>query len=471
MKSATILRESTELFRQGLTELFDTVDLSDLSPERFETLIKGLKAVANQASLAALQSSVEASDRHDVALLRRAGTTFRFKVASTKQWLTPFGVATVSRRYYQPDVGGDGVIPLDEQCGMVDRYCTPDVEEMVAYASALMVPREVETLLGKALGRGPSATAIGRVIADVGQFVESHEESIEEAIIERAPLSLDGDVLVISQDGVTVPMREQGVRCGRPAERPGIRDRATSPTRWREAGVGTVSIYAPPKDGEKTPQRVDGRVFARMPEPHMQTLERQMEAVVWDLTQVREFREVVLICDGKRTLWDDLCAIPTYEKATKILDVYHVAEHLSRAAEAIFGKQESSAKKWFETYRHRLVHEDAGVDVTIRSLRHHRGKLRRGSQRDDVVRRVIRYLTRNRDKVRYAEYRRRGLPIGSGPVEAACKTIVNGRLKRSGMRWSQDGGQQVLNLRTAVKSNRWNALWSVYQGAALRQAA
>jgi hypothetical protein len=88
-----------------------------------------------------------------------------------------------------------------------------------------------------------------------------------------------------------------------------------------------------------------------------------------------------------------------------------------------------------------------------------------------VVRRVRRHFGAHKTKMQYAAFRARGLPIGSGPVEAACKTVVENRLKRSGMRWSQQGGQNVLNLRTAVKSNRWDTLWGVYQGASLRRAA
>ena len=55
-----------------------------------------------------------------------------------------------------------------------------------------------------------------------------------------------------------------------------------------------------------------------------------------------------------------------------------------------------------------------------------------------------------------------GLPIGSGPVESACKNIVNARLTRSGMRWSMEGGQNVLNLRVHLKSDRWDPAWSAY---------
>lgn len=76
-------------------------------------------------------------------------------------------------------------------------------------------------------------------------------------------------------------------------------------------------------------------------------------------------RCLVLICDGKRTLWDDLCAIPTYEKATKILDVSYVCEHLSRAAEAVFGKAAPGAKRWFEKYLQDAVITSAGSVHTL----------------------------------------------------------------------------------------------------------
>ena len=76
---------------------------------------------------------------------------------------------------------------------------------------------------------------------------------------------------------------------------------------------------------------------------------------------------------------------------------------------------------------------------------------------------MIRYFRRNQSKMAYADFRARGLPIGSGPVEAACKTVVAARLKRSGMRWSRIGGQYVLNLRVHVLSNRWEVFWKAYR--------
>lgn len=470
MQQATIVRDATTLFRQGLVELFAQSDSRELTPQRFGALISGLKAVANRASLAAFVAAVEACDSPE-AVLDRDGKRYRLKETSTKRWLTPFGLAKVTRRYFQPDVGGEGMFPVDQTCGMVGRYMTPDVEEMAAFSAALMVPREVETLLGKALPHGPSATAVSRVVGDMGRFVEHHEEQIEQAMTSEAPLSELGDLLVVSQDGVTLPMREEGTRCGRPPERPGVHEDSSCPTRWREAGVGTVSIYASPKSDTERPERVDSRVFARMPEAHMATLAGQVEGLVWELQQTRSFREVVLICDGKPSLWNDLQAMPSYASATKILDVYHALEHLSRAAEAIFGKSTTAGRRWYERSRHRLVHDERGLAGTIRSLRYYAKGLRAGSERVRLVQRVIKHFGANKDRMRYATFRARGLPIGSGPVEAACKTVVGNRLKRGGMRWLQQGGQDVLNLRTAVKSNRWDTLWGVYQGASLCRAA
>ncbi len=81
-----------------------------------------------------------------------------------------------------------------------------------------------------------------------------------------------------------------------------------------------------------------------------------------------------------------------------------------------------------------------------------------------TVKRVIGYFHRNLSKMAYADFRAQGLPIGSGPVEAACKTVVNARLKRSGMRWTRVGGQRVLNLRTHVLSKRWDVFGDTYMG-------
>ena len=127
-------------------------------------------------------------------------------------------------------------MPLDVRCGMVNRFATPDVEELMALASSNLVPKEVETLLGKALPHGPSPTAVQRVLRDVGGFAEVHDDEIEAVMNVEAPFTPEGDICVIGWDGVIVPLREPGVKTGRPRERPGGKETKVTPTAWKEAG-------------------------------------------------------------------------------------------------------------------------------------------------------------------------------------------------------------------------------------------
>jgi len=92
----------------------------------------------------------------------------------------------------------------------------------------------------------------------------------------------------------------------------------------------------------------------------------------------------------------------------------------------------------------------------------HPRKLRKRTERYRLATVELGYFRNNRDKMDYARYHTSGLIISSGPVEAAAKTIVGHRLKRSGMRWTRQGGQQILNLRVLVQSKRCDAFWNWY---------
>lgn len=449
-------------FRQELTNLVRCVEGEPLDAVAFAGFVEDLKSVLASAGRRAFVDFVGLQDESS-DLFEHEERAYRFKQVSTKEWLTPFGVVLVDRRYFQADAGGDGLSPIDLRCGMSGRYMTPDVEEATAFASASLSPTMTRSLLAKVLPQAPSEKAIRRTIGDVGAWAGEAWENVEEQVALDAPLP-EGELLVVSTDGVTVPMREEGVKTGRPAERPGVRKSDHTPTVWREAGVATVSIYRPGNGKEEAPKRLATRYFAQMPESGMTTLFAQQGLAVWRLLEdERTFTEVVVLCDGKPALWKTFEEDPMYCGATQILDFFHVVEHLSRAAEAIFGKKDRGANRWHTKYRARLLEDPDGLESLLRSLRYYRKRLRAGSDRRQVVDRVARYYNRNRERMRYADFRSRGLPIGSGVVEAACKCVVNARLKRSGMRWSKDGGQHVLNLRVRVQSGEWDSLWDTYR--------
>jgi hypothetical protein len=78
-----------------------------------------------------------------------------------------------------------------------------------------------------------------------------------------------------------------------------------------------------------------------------------------------------------------------------------------------------------------------------------------------VAYRNIGYFEENRERMRYPEYRAQGLPIGSGVVESACKHVVANRCKRTGMRWDEEGNENILALRCWDLNGRWDQLWSM----------
>src|SRR5438552_703276 len=129
-----IIQDLVGTFRKEMSSLVEKVDASGITPQSFSGFLQGLRAMLNQlgrdALLAMLAQKDEAAD-----IIEREGRALRFKQVSRKDWLTPFGGIAVPRRFFQADRGGDGIAPLDVRCGMVDRYLTADLEEMVAFAS------------------------------------------------------------------------------------------------------------------------------------------------------------------------------------------------------------------------------------------------------------------------------------------------------------------------------------------------
>ncbi len=443
MASSTWVGDLARKFRQGLQEVVDSSLASELTAASLRGLIADLRGLVNAVGLEALVQRVEQEDEA-AAVVEVHGERLRYRGREEKEWLTPFGKAKVARRRYARQDGGLSVVPLDEACGMTGQFMTPEVREMVAFSAALMTAREVEQLLGKALPEGPSATAVQRVVHDVGDVLHEHEASVESRVRKNAPLSKAGDILVASWDGVMTPIREE------------------ASTAWREAGVAAVSVYGEGKEG---PEKRDTRYLARMPEKGMKTLIARLEHLVADLRKKRRFREFVVLCDGKDTIWNIAKKSSVLRPGTFILDFYHAADYLADVAKAIYGDGER-ARRWFRRRRDQLQLDADAVNKIIRSMRRSLRSLRPGSKRHDVVRRAIAHFRENRKRMRYTEFIARGLPIGSGPVEAAAKNVVAARLKRCGMRWSLEGGQHVLDLRAFVKSNRWETMWDAYLEAA-----
>lgn len=183
-----------------------------------------------------------------------------------------------------------------------------------------------------------------------------------------------------------------------------------------------------------------------------QPLRRQGEQVGMDAAD-----RWVALSDGGAGIEDWLRSnFPRVEAV--ILDFYHAAEHLCDWAKALH-PQEAEAEGVGSAWRHRLRHEGGQVVLTaLRGL----DLSGRSAEAREAHRQLLVYFENQVHRMDYPKYRAKGWLIGSGPVEAACKQVVNQRLKGSGMRWSESGADAVCHLRALFRSEKgqWDHCWS-----------
>lgn len=436
----------------------------EVTPERAEEVGRVLTEAVSAGWVAGFRTWLEEHERQEETL-QREGKVYRYKLDSEKEFLTPGGRMTVRRRVYQPDAGGKCFIPLDAAWGMEGEFATVEVRDAVLFSVALSTPKETETLLNKCALFQPSETAIKTMAQQMGSWLEEHEDAVLAEIRAEESLPEEPRVLCASLDGVNVLLAERGKKRGRPQERPRrpaeMRESATS---YKNAMVGTVSLYGDVPEGEHGPQRLQTRYAARMPEEGAPTLKAKFARELVD-TERGLGDEVVRIalCDGARGLWKYIDQSPLYDGYEKLVDYHHTTEHLSKAAEAIFGKGTEPSQDWYDKYCEALKGEDDGPERVIRSIDYYAQAKKLSRPRQEALQSERTFFRNNRHRMEYARFRREGWPIGSGPVEAACKSLVKTRLCRSGMRWSRNGGQHILTLRTYVKSDRWDVMWDKYK--------
>lgn len=157
--------------------------------------------------------------------------------------------------------------------------------------------------------------------------------------------------------------------------------------------------------------------------------------------------DLIFIADGAPWIWKWVEAM--YPESTQILDFYHAKQHLCGWAEVAI-KDPKKRWKWIDVQTLRLL--DNGVETVTKKIRKMSAF---SSEARQCKKALIEYYATHRNRMQYKTYRENGLLIGSGPIEAAHRHVIQQRLKLSGQRWTIKGAQQVANLRVSFKSNTW----------------
>jgi hypothetical protein len=205
-----------------------------------------------------------------------------------------------------------------------------------------------------------------------------------------------------------------------------------------------------------------------MPQEKAVTFKEEFERAVHYYND-QPLPDKILLCDGFRSIWKYAEQCEALKGYQPLIDFYHTTEHLSKAAEAIFGASSPQAVQWYHKWREALCEDPGAPRAIIRSIEGYCARYTMTKHRGKALKKELTFFRRNKRLMTYSEFLGKGFPIGSGPVEAAAKVIVKQRMCRSGMRWNRTGGQHVLTLRAYVKSGTWDQMWNAYRE--IRRAA
>ena len=376
----------------------------------------------------------QAVDRVDAGYQPKAGQSRKGRETIHVQGI--FGSFPLERDYYYHAGKAVGHSPADAALGLEVGY-TPALAKLICLEGAdeptyLKAERHLEQTGGIAV----SARQIQRVIQRVGEGAQRWQER------QRPPGDCDAPILYVSADGTGVPMATAELK-GRRGQQ------ADGTAKTRQVYLGCVFTQHrtdeqghPVRDYESTTyvssfQSIDA----------FGPLLRQ-EAIGRGLGSAGK---VVVLIDGAAGLENmgRLC----FKDGLQIVDFYHALEHAGHVLEAWIGKTHPDYKKRLRSWAKRLLKDK--VQALIKETRQKCA----GTPCAAAVEQALGYFVRNVSRMQYGTFRAAGLFIGSGVVEAGCKTVIGGRCKQSGMFWSKSGAENILALRCIHSSHRLEDFW------------
>jgi hypothetical protein len=367
------------------------------------------------------------------------GRRLRRRRLDAKEISTLHGRVTLYRPYFYCDACGHGVHPLDATLGLAPEHHQYDIQERTTRLSA-EVPYGVSTeqfehltgvsasphFMHDTLNAVGEAATLERVLPEPDEIVRRIETA--RAGSRRRP------VLVVACDGAHAPTRPPG---GRKTKR--------GPGAWREAKGFRLYLLDP-----------DARVI-HVASWH-QIADKAALSTALGVVAARiphDQVRIALVADGAAWIWD--LFRKHFPNGEEILDYYHCADHVYETARAQYGVGTLEAQEWAEATLTRLSLNALGSVVG--------GLFRmqpRSLEAEKAIRALSLYLEGQRERVGYAELRRRGLPRGSGGVESANKLICHVRLKRSGAWWLEVNGNAMLRIRCAIYNGTFEHIFSDY---------
>lgn len=410
--------------------------------EALETCLRR-RALEFGAQLVAQRLNQDHSDQVGPRQTCDCGGEARYAGRLAKTFETVLGPLRLERAYYHCQGCRHGVFPRDRHLGMEGTWLSPGVVRMTGSAAGRVSFAEASDLLGELAGVRIGAKQVERTAEALGREIAATEG--EAGGFEPEPVAA---TMYLGMDGTGVPVRKTET-VGRAGKQPDgsaktrevklvlvwTAERLDRKTGAPERDAGSVTCSAAIESAASRDTDAEPSVFARR-------VRGEAERRGFSLAQRR-----VVLGDGAAWIWR--VAEEEFPGAIQIVDQYHAREHLWMVSKALHGDDPDRVSTWAEA---RCTELDQG---RLHDLR----EALRSAASCEEARRCLQYVETNRDRMRYADFRAAGLCIGSGVVEAGCKTVVGNRLKRAGMRWTVEGANAILALRCCMLSGRYEEFW------------
>jgi hypothetical protein len=369
---------------------------------------------------------------------------------------TRFGIIALERIRYEPCDAGIGLtslFPLEMRLGIVGGKATLALADRLGQWTAQHTQETVHRLLQEEHHVTWSVTTIRKIMADLSAALGplTHQAQVEHVLqlLQQAHDSQGPHrpVLTVGRDGIFVPLRKD--------------------TKYREAATATVAVL------DRRGRRLGTVYLGHMPEPGQGTLSQQLTALLTAVLNGWQgpLPRLQYVTDGGHHPSEYFATVlqtmlhPGTGKLLEwewVVDYYHACLYVTKLAEALFGKETKEAASWAAKMRRWLKDKKSGLLRVLHSAAAHAWRLEFTPAEQKGYEDAYQYLQTRRGFMDYWSCRQRGLAIGSGITEAACKTLFTQRFKQSGMKWSVEGGQVVVDLRVIWISKLWHNVFETY---------
>ena len=381
-----------------------------------------------------------------------------------------FGPFTLSRHVYGTREGQRiDLVPLDARLQLPESELSYVLQD---WAGTLCVEhafartaQTLDTILGLSL----SVDSLERMSRMMAESVADFRDALK-----KPPAKEEGAILVTTADGKGIPMR-------RPADQRPVGARRKKGEKANKKQMATLGCVYTVDPKHRTAEEIVEALFREgtgkrreSSEPvarHKRVwssltyeegdldVDAETEVFTWMAREVdarrRGGQPMICLMDGQRSLWASCAAHLPRSDVVEVLDLLHVAEYVWNAAYLFHAEGSDAASAFVRDRVLRILRGDVGY--VIGGLRQMATKRGLPAKKRKKLTQICNYLNRNRHRMRYDEYLGAGYPIASGVIEGACRHVVKDRMERSGMRWTIDGAQAMLDLRSTAINDQWAA--------------